>query len=554
MCGIWLLLTRDPTLDLSNAKLFESFMKIKARGPDNSYYKIHNQHKLIVGFHRLAINGLAKVSADQPFVQESDTSIFYMIANGEVYNYKELAKKYEIELTSGSDCEILLPLFQKIGLDAMIKELDPECAMIICEIDKATQQVKLHVSRDHCGIRPLFISWSQDTILLSSEMKGIPFLGDDNFEIQQFPPRYHLTISSTDTFTNLPYVEYINFANIQPAIFDFEEAKQRIKEEFIKAVESRMMTDAPIGALLSGGLDSGLDSAEASIIKQSEGEKLKTFCIGQVLDSPDVVHAEIASIHINSDHQTIIVSEEDCLKAIDNIIYIIESFDITSVRASTMQYLISNWVAKNTDVKVIILGDGSDELTGGYLYMLKAPSHTEFHNEILKLLNNIHYFDVLRSDRGIASNGLECRVPFLRRKFIEMYLSIDVSLRMPINGVEKSLLRESFRGTGLLPDQILFRKKEAFSDGCSTIERSWYTILQENTNKMYTDEEFESEKIKYIHCPPPTKEALLYRKIFEKHFGSCEKVAKVIPYYWMPNNQWCNATDPSARTLENYGV
>lgn len=557
MCGIWLLLSKNKLSKNLTNNLYNDFMKIKDRGPDNSYYKLHDQQNLVIGFHRLAINGLTSIKADQPFILESDESIFYAICNGEIYNYKELAVKYDIQLSSGSDCEILLPLYLKIGLDAMMKELDAECALIICEIDKATNEVKLHVSRDHVGIRPLFISWSKDTIVLSSEMKGIPFLDDDDFEIQQFPPRHHLTVSSLGDFGNLDFIPYIDFSKIETTIFDFEEAKRRIREELIFAIESRMMAQTELCCLLSGGLDSSLVAAVASNLYRRQGKKLKTFCIAIDENAPDAVFAKKAAAHIGSEHTTIIISEEEWLSSVEHVIYCIESFDTTSVRASCGQFLISKWIKENTDIKVIILGDGADEVENGYIYTLKAPSKDAFHNECLKLINNIHFFDVKRADEGVASNSREARVPFLRRKYIEMYLSISVDLRMPsgkYEGTEKYLVREAFRGTGLLPDEILFRRKEAFSDGLSTIQRSWFTILKEKIETLISDEEFEREKTKYRHCPPSTKEALFYRQIFEKYFGKRESVAKVIPYYWMPNCEWCNATDPSARVLEHYNT
>jgi asparagine synthase (glutamine-hydrolysing) len=557
MCGIWLLLSTNPDFHLTCEKLYKSFMKIKGRGPENSFFKTHDNIGLIVGFHRLAINGTYNISADQPFVSETNTTITYAICNGEIYNYKQLAQKYNIILTSGSDCEILTPLYQKIGMDAMMKEIKGEFATIICEIDKTTHQVKLSVGRDKCGVRPMFIANSNDTIVFSSELKGIPeaFLNDDKYNVQQFPPRHHLTVTSKDQLDKLNFAEYLNFSQIKPTVFDFEEAKKLIRDQLVESVESHMMSDREVACLLSGGLDSSLVSAIAAGYYKKQGKKLRTFCIGIDKDATDIKYAQMVADHIGSNHTTIILPEEHWLNAVKKVIYTIESYDITTVRASTGQYLVAKWIAENTDIKVLLIGDGADEVAFSYLYSHSAPSKDAFHQECLKLVNNIHFFDALRSDRGISSNGIEARVPFLE-EFAEAYLSISLDLRYPTGthaGVEKYLIREAFRDTERLPHEVLFRQKEAFSDGVSTKKRSWFSILQENIANMYTDEDFEVKRKKYVHNTPPSHEALYYRESFEEYFGDRETVAKVIPYFWMPNPDWCgHMTEPSARVLKHY--
>jgi asparagine synthase (glutamine-hydrolysing) len=548
MCGIWQLLSKS---DLSSYEYYKSFMNFKARGPENSDFKVMDQYGTILGFHRLAINGLVHTSANQPFMFDDDETVSYVMCNGEIYNYKELASLYDINLSSGSDCEIIYPLYKKLGAKKMMEELDSESAIIICEIDKKTKKTKTFISRDQCGIRPLYISQYQDKLCVSSELKGIPFLFEDKFELQHFPPRCYTEFTSNDYLDNIKFNEYFNMSDIKPTIFDMETALKVIREEFIESVKSRMLCDREFACLLSGGLDSSLVSAIASRICKSRGKVLKTFCIGMDENSPDIIWAKKVADYIGSEHTTIIIPEKEWLDAIKHIVYTIESYDITTVRASTGQYLVSKWISQNTDIKVLLIGDGSDELTGGYIYTLNAPSLEEFHSEILKLMNDIHYFDVTRSDRGIASNGLEARVPFLRKKFIDAYLSIDVKLRMPTNGVEKSLLRDAFKDTDYLPYDVLYRKKEAFSDGVSTHKRSWFSILQEYIENIYTDAEFKEKQNKYTHNKPPTKEALYYREIFEEKFGKNEVTAKIIPRFWLPN--WAgNIAEPSARVLKNY--
>lgn len=549
MCGIWFLFSKNPQRCLTDGALYSSFAKGKARGPENSDFKTLELFGTIVAFHRLAINGIKKSTANQPFMFDFDDRVDYVMCNGEIYNYKELAQKYEIDVPSECDCEVLYPLYQKIGMDRLMREIDGEFAMIICEINKLTKEVKIIIGRDQCGIRPMFIGVSDDEICLSSELKGIPFLDDPKYTVKQFPPRSYAVISSLQQSLVPEFVEYFSIDKIVPTIFDLVEALKIIKDEFIESVRSRMLCDREFACLLSGGLDSSLVSAIAAQICREKGTILKTFCLGIDENSPDVIWAKKVAEYIGSDHTTIIIPEEEWLKAVEKIVYTIESYDITTVRASTGQYLVAKWISENTDIKVLLIGDGSDELTGGYIYTLKAPSHQEFHNEILKLMNDIHYYDVLRSDRGVASNGLEARVPFLRKRFIEAYLSIDVNLRMPTNGVEKSLLRDAFKDSGILPNDVLYRTKEAFSDGVSTMKRSWFTILQEHIEDMYTGEEFQMKKELYTHNAPPTKEALYYRETFEKHFG--KRNAHVIPRFWLPN--WSgNTQEPSARVLDNY--
>ena len=552
MCGIWLFLTKN---DLSpiTGQAFESFMKIKHRGPDNSDFKILNDFKTIIGFHRLSINGLNKHSANQPFVYDTDDTLTFVICNGEIYNYKELAETYSIELTTGSDCEILYPLYKKIGMHRLMNEVDAECAMIFCELNKKTNEVRLIVGRDQLGIRSLFMSQNKNEICFASELKGIPesHLKNEDFKVRQFPPRNFLEISSLDDFSDLKFQEYFDYEKIPVTVFDREKAHELIRKSLYEAVESRMMSDREFGCLLSGGLDSSLVSAIASSICKKRGNVLKTFCIGVSEKSPDVINAKIVANHIGSKHTTIIVSEAEALEyAKRQTTYNVESSDCTTNRATTFQLLVSKWISEHTNIKVLLIGDTFDELCSGYIYTLKAPNLEMFHKEVLKLLTNIHYFDVKRSDNGISAYGIECRCPC--KKFTFPYLSISSELRMPKNGTEKDLLREAFKNTGLLPETIRTRSKNAFSDAVSVLERSWYVMLQEDVEKMYTDDEFEKISNKYTHMKPMTKESLFYRQMFEKHFGKRQEIAKTIPYYWLPNPEFIGYIEynPSARVLK----
>jgi asparagine synthase (glutamine-hydrolysing) len=326
---------------------------------------------------------------------------------------------------------------------------------------------------------------------------------------------------------------------------DIENINKNVKNILIESVHNRLNSDQEIGALLSGGLDSSLLCSIASRELLRQGRTLKTFCIGME-GSPDVEYSKKVAEFIKSEHTILEITQEEMLNAIEEVIYHIETYDITTIRASVGQYIVSKKIAELTNIKVIIVGDVSDELTSGYLYFHKAPDPSSSHNENVRLLNNLHYFDILRTDRGIASHDLEARVPYGSRKFIDYYLSIDPKLRTPKFGQEKWLLRNAF--VGFLPDEVLFRRKEAFSDGISTQEKSWYIIIQERVNENMSDEYFETNRIKYIDTiVPHTKEALYYRELFEKFY---KNQGQILKEYWMP--KWSNTNDPSARTLEIY--
>jgi asparagine synthase (glutamine-hydrolysing) len=493
------------------------------------------------------------IRGDQPFTLENDEKLYYLICNGEIYNYKELCEKYEIDTHSGSDCEMLLPLWRKIGMDAMVKELNGEYAFVICEITKSTKEVTLHISRDHVGVRPLYITGNENEVVLTSELKGSPFLFRDfEYKIQQYKPRHYATVSNLDeNLYNLKYTEYINFADVETTIYDLEEANTKIRQAFKNSVKRRLMSDRGISAALSGGVDSSAVAEELSKLCKENGKILKTFSIGLSGGSTDEKYAKIAATAIGSDHTHFYVTKEECLETASMITSITQNFDVTTNRATVFQHLLMKHIRASVGEKVVFLGDGSDEATNGYIYNLACPDAESLHLEALKLVNNIHYFDVTRADRGTSSNGLEARVPYLDKEFIITYLSVDPKLRMPYNGLEKWLLRESLKSDNLLPLEIIFRKKEALSDATSSLEDSWYLTLQKYIDTLISDEEYETEKVKYTYLPPHSKEAYYFRKQFEKYLGTSEEAAKTVPYYWLPNQEWCgNITEASARALE----
>jgi len=361
--------------------------------------------------------------------------------------------------------------------------------------------------------------------------------------ITPFPP-------GTVWFSDEPYLFSAYYSYSYPVTEEGteEEICNNIRDLLTKSVEKRMMSEREIGCLLSGGLDSSLISALVSKNMKANGKKLKTFSIGME-GSPDLEYAKKVAEHIDSEHHVVQLTSQEFLDAIETVIYNIESYDTTTVRASVGNYLVSKYIRENTNCKVVFNGDGADEVCMGYVYNQNAPSDEEFYYENIRLLREIHYFDVLRSDRSISSNGLEPRTPFLDKDFVEYYMNIEPEHKRfgKNNKPEKYLLRKAFEESGLLPDEVLWRHKCAFSDGVSSIENSWHKTLKQFVDSQLSDEEFELIKKNTEHCKPILKESAFYRKIYESYYG--EHVA-LIPHFWMP--RWTNVTDPSARELSNY--
>ena len=556
MCGISLFLQYQDDESYSEI-LYKYFKNISKRGPDRSnYLELMNKVNMKIGFHRLSIMDQS-TKGDQPFKYESKGNTIYVICNGEIYNYLELVEKEKLidknfSLNSKSDCEIIGHLYLKYGIDNLVSVLEGEYAFMICDVNMNSGNYKIYACNDRFGIRPLFVATSEKGFFLSSEVKGIPLEIMKNYKIDRFKPRNYCLITKNNNEIDMKYTEYYNLSNIKTKIYDIEIAKKSIYESFFQCINKMVASDRNIGCLLSGGLDNSLVSSIVSYIyKNRYNKKIRTFSIG-LEGSTDEYYAKLVSKYIDSEHTHIILTEKDFLESLDQVIKTIETFDITTIRASTPQYLISKWISQNTDIKVLFTGDGSDELSGGYMYFHKAPSKDELHKENIKLLDNIHYFDGLRADRCIAGNGMEARFPFLNHNFVETYLSIDPKLRLPNKGIEKWLLRESFNNSKLLPNEVLFRKKEAFSDACSSLNKSWYQIIQDYVDKLYTEQDVKLSCTKYTYLVPYTKESLYYRDTFTKYYGD-GNVQKIIPNFWLPNKDWCgDITDPSARTLDVY--
>ena len=542
MCGIFAYLSRfeNQIVDLDIIK--DTFERTKNRGLDHHELK-SICFNLLFGFHRLSINDTS-FKGNQPLFHPRKP--YVLICNGEIYNYKELYKKNEcikhLIPFSNSDCEVILYLYENFGIEKTLQMIDSE-AFAFCLYDGELNQ--LFVARDRFGVRPLFFGESKDQFVFCSELKGVQPLCQT---IKQFHPACWMCIDMNQ-LSSIDIKYHLYYKHVYPIIekkYNEKELCQQIYQKLEHAVEKRLLSDRPIGCLLSGGLDSSIISCLVgkAFRKQNRGQ-LHTFSIG-LKGSPDLYYARKVANFIGSCHHHIECSEKQFLENIPKVIYHIESYDTTTVRASVGNYLVGKYIAEHTDIKVIFNGDGSDEQSG-YLYLKNAPNENEFQQECIRLLQEIHYFDVLRSDRCLSSNfSLETRTPFLDTEFVNFYMSIPSELKMySTDKIEKFLLRKAFEND--LPGEVVWRKKEAFSDGCSSAENSWHHQIQKFVNKIISDDEFKLGKEKYKHNTPMLKESLYYRQIFESQYPHCENV---IPHFWMP--KWCYSKhDPSARELNN---
>jgi len=587
MCGIWGYVELKKHHEL--IALFKAFMNIQPRGPDRSDFKQINEFvKIYLGFHRLAIMDRSTYG-DQPFTleikNEKEHRSIYVICNGEIYNFQKLIEENKLVMRSGSDCEPLPHLYAKFGFRKMIEQLRGEFAICCIDIDHLTDRIQIYIGRDPTGIRPVFIGIDENGIGFSSTLRGLcQIVHRESREVQHIRQIKCGEIVSVSLVKDCPpQIKSESYFSLDVPRMSldvpFEQILKQVREKFIESISIRLHSDRPIGALLSGGLDSSLIVAVAARYFRQSGKKLKTFSIGIDGVGTDKPYALMVSNHCGTIHTHVDFSEEEFLAAIPTVIETIESYDITTVRASVGQYLICKWIRENSDIRVLLCGDYSDEYSGGYRYVQNAPSAIEMHKDCIRLGENIIYFDELRADRSIASNGLEGRMPFGDHEYAQLYLSIDPELRMPIHDpslanrdldeksktrrIEKWLLRKAFDCDAVidqtktvsddypmkwLPDAILYRAKEAFSDGVSAKEKSWYQMIQEDVENLYTDSDFDGEEASF-HMKPPTKEALHYRLIFNKIFGY--ETADCIPYWWFP--QWSGDTvEPSARVLVAY--
>ena len=529
MCGIWAVIGRRALSPEAEA----CAKALEGRGPEGSAYT-HIQNATL-GFTRLAINGLTP-SGMQPMTHEQVS----WATNGEIYNWKELQQRHQLAHNSESDCSILGALWAKFRTDptAFFRSLDGVFALII--IDEQTGLTT--VGRDPYGIRPLFYVEVGETIWFASEMKALMHICDDNL-IQHVKPGTYMQINTNEG--GLPLVtQYHTVPWVKnPTLADPVVAGRALKDALQQAVKKRLLTERPIAALLSGGIDSSLIAALVQKeLKEMGKPPLETYTIG-FEGSSDLRFAREVAVHIGSKHTEILMTPQQFFDAIPKVIHDIESYDITTVRASVGNWLVSREISRLSNAKVLFNGDGSDEVFGSYLYFFRAPDDESFEAEINRLLEDIHKYDVLRSDRSISSHGLEPRTPFLDKQFVAVARSIPTELLRPVLGSrpEKWLLRQAFHD-GLLPLSVLFRQKEAFSDGVSGA-KPWYQEIQERVDLLDARPQI------YTHLCPQTPEAQYYRTIFDSYYH--EEGACCLSYFWMP--KWSGETkDPSARTLSFY--
>lgn len=542
MCGIWLWISQKG--EFPNPE--KGVKGIEARGPEGTRVFDTQTGRFI--FSRLAINGLREEGM-QPFQKTfnktyngreiyTNNTLTWM-CNGEIYN----AYKLGIEMPSGSDCEVLGELWLQKYKNPVefARALDGVFAIALYD----EKQNKYIIARDPYGVRPLFYATLPSGTVFASERKAIePYCGAAD-KIFEFPPGQVWEISVKEgasesikhPFHTVPWIKIVSTEGWQT----------RLREGLEAAVKKRVeLSERPIAALLSGGLDSSLIAALVQReLKQAGKAALKTFSIG-MKGSSDLAYARKVANWIGSDHTEIVTTAEEMFEVIPEVIRDIESYDITTVRASVGNWMIAREIRKRTDCKVVFNGDGSDEIFGGYLYFYRAPSDEAFEEESERLLKEISRYDVLRSDRSISSHGLEARTPFLDKGFVALARSLPTDLRRPSETQpEKWCLRQAFANTGLLPEEVLWRRKEAFSDGVSSAEKSWFQEIQERIDMI---EHLPDIKATFYTEPiPKTKEANYYRYIYEsmyKHTGDYWP-------FWMP--RWSGETsDPSARTLAIY--
>jgi asparagine synthase (glutamine-hydrolysing) len=533
MCGIWAWIYKGPNT-LARAQVPAAVARITARGPEGT--RIIDISGATFAFTRLAINGLNEESM-QPFTQDGLT----WMCNGEIYNSSSLCAHLGF-VSKGSDCEVLGALWVSSGRNptAFCRALDGDFAIVL--YDAVTNEYV--VARDPYGVRPLF--WAECKfrgMAFSSERKGLEDWLDGTTKIYEFPPGEVWRVSyngpvSKEVYHTVPWLK---------GVYTDETALAAVRDAFLEAVRKRLMTERPVAALLSGGLDSSLVAACVQRMLREKGlPALKTFSIGMV-GSSDLKHARLVADWIKSDHHEVVVTADEMFAAIPHVIRDIESYDITTVRASVGNWLVARAIREQSDCKVVFNGDGSDEVWGSYLYFYKAPNDIQFEADSQRLLGQIHRYDVLRSDRSISSHGLEARTPFLDRQFVAVACSMPTELRRPSKDrCEKDLLRRAFSSAdaeaegGLLPPEVLWRRKEAFSDGVSGVERPWFEEIQSRVNNL-------PELMKgvvFAEPVPKTSEAYYYRSIYEFMYT---KTGDYWPF-WMP--RWSPETsDPSARTL-----
>ena len=546
MCGIVCAFNLKQKTEDLRPQILEMAKKIRHRGPDWS--GIYSNDKVIMAHERLAI--VDPASGKQPLLSEDKNVV--LAANGEIYNHRDLRKQLKTvyNFQTESDCEVILALYKEKGV-GFLDDLNGIFGFAIYDV----VEDEYLVARDHMGIIPLYIGWDQNgTFYVASELKALESVCA---KIELFPPGHYLS-SKDGKFVKWYSREWTAF----DAVKENKTCIAEIKEALEAAVHRQLMSDVPYGVLLSGGLDSSITSAIAKKYSQKRIEtddaseawwpQLHSFSVG-LEGSPDLAAAKKVAAHIGTVHHEIKFTIQEGLDAIRDVIYQLETYDVTTVRASTPMYLMAR-VIKSMGIKMVLSGEGADELFGGYLYFHKAPNAKEFHEETVRKLSKLHQYDCLRANKSLAAWGIEGRVPFLDKEFIDVAMQINPQDKM-INGerMEKWVLRKAFED--MLPESVAWRQKEQFSDG---VGYSWIDTLKEVVAAEVTDEQLANAKYKFPIQTPTSKEEFYYRSIFAEHFPSDTAALSVpqeasvacstqIALEW--DEAFKNMNDPSGRAI-----
>lgn len=522
MCGILAIIGKGK----DEALVKQLSKRMSHRGPDESdLYVTEKGH--ILSHERLSI---IDVNGGRQPIQGSQNA--WMVHNGEIYNHKELRETVLKHHTfrTHSDSEVIMHLYEEFGYN-FCNMLDGMFAFVVVNGDDFI------AGRDPLGIKPLYYGLDErGRIYFASEMKAIT---DQCQTFSTFPPGHYYT----------PQTGFVKY--YRPQWEDAAKAVEEtdytaIRETLTTAVQKRLMSDVPVGVLLSGGLDSSLTSAIAARLMKEKGEMLHSFSIGLTADAPDVVAAREVAAFLGTQHHEIYFTVQEGIAILDKLIWHLETYDVTSVRASTPMYFLSEAITQK-GIKVVLSGEGADEIFGGYLYFRNAPSAADFQKETIERVQKLFTADLLRADKSTMAHGLEARVPFLDKAFLELAIKITPSEKQPqtYNGVEKYILRKAFDTPEqpYLPDSVLWRQKEQFSDG---VGYNWINSLIDYCADMVTDEELANAQERFPYNTPATKEAYYYRSVFAKHYPQVSAAQTV--RRWIP--KWQANTDPSGRANE----
>jgi asparagine synthase (glutamine-hydrolysing) len=547
MCGIVCAFDIKEKVDDLRPQVLEMAKTIRHRGPDWS--GIYSDDKVIMAHERLAI--VDPASGKQPLFSPDNKLV--LAANGEIYNHRELRAQYpDYDFQTQSDCEVILALYQEKGHD-FVDDMNGIFGFAIYD----TEKDEYFIARDHMGIIPLYIGWDKNgTFYVASELKALEGICT---KIELFPPGHYMS-SKDGEFVKWYKRDWTDYDAVKENETSIAEVKQALED----AVHRQLMSDVPYGVLLSGGLDSSVTSAIAKKyserrIEADDKEKawwpqLHSFSVG-LEGSPDLAAAKKVADHIVTVHHEIKFTIQEGLDAIKDVIYNIETYDITTIRSSTPMYLMAR-VIKSLGIKMVLSGEGADEIFGGYLYFHKAPVAKEFHDETVRKLDKLHMYDCLRANKSLAAWGIEGRVPFLDKEFMDVAMRINPKDKM-INGerMEKWVVRKAFED--MIPESVAWRQKEQFSDG---VGYSWIDTLKELVEKEVTDEQIENAAFRFPINTPLNKEEYYYRTIFEGHFPSDAAALSVpqeasvacstaIALEW--DEAFKNMNDPSGRAIAN---